>query len=141
MSLEKMPRFRVKYGSMTRSVQEAWIALEIERGRMPAGSLRVDKIVSLEASDDPDDPLYFWQLYSILGKHPVRKVAQNFYARVFEDQDDDDFRATFEKSSEMEYHVLMQTFMYLDCFGGGGGIMLVIRPEWTCITKLLHATL
>jgi truncated hemoglobin YjbI len=119
MSLEKMHRFQVKYGNMTRSVQEAFIALEIERGRMPTGSLRVDKIVSLEASDDPDDPLYFWQLYSIVGKHPVRKIAQNFYNRVFEDADDDDFRATFEKSSEKEYHVLLQTFMYLDCFGGG----------------------
>jgi truncated hemoglobin YjbI len=119
MSLEKMPRFRVKFGSMTRSVQEAYIALEIECGRMPADSLRIEKIVSLEASDDPDDPLYFWQLYSILGKRPVRKIVQNFYTRVFRDQDDDDFRATFEKSSEIEYHVLLQTFMYLDCFGGG----------------------
>jgi truncated hemoglobin YjbI len=119
MPLEKMPRFRVKYGNMTRSVQEAFIALEIECGRMPAGSLLVEKIVSLEASDDPDDPLYFWQLYSIVGKQPVRKIAQNFYTRVFEDKEDDDFRATFEKSSEKEYHVLLQTFMYLDCFGGG----------------------
>jgi truncated hemoglobin YjbI len=119
MSLVKKPRFRVTYGSMTKRIQEAFIEREIECGRMPAGSLRVEKVTSLEASDDPDHPLYFWQLYSIVGKDPVRKIITNFYTRVFQDEDDDDFRATFERSSEMQYHVLLQTFMYLDCFGGG----------------------
>jgi truncated hemoglobin YjbI len=117
--VEKMPRFQVTYGSMTRSVQDDFIAREIKLGRMPAGSLLVEQIMSLEAPDDPDHPLYFWQLFSILGSEPVEKFINNFYDRVFLDEDDDDFRATFEKSSGKQYHVLVQMFMYLDCFGGG----------------------
>jgi len=116
---EKRQRYRTSTGCMTEMIQKSYIKREIERGNMPIDSLECENILSLEASDDPNDPVYFWQLHSILGKDPVRAIATNFYTRVFADQEDDDFRLVFQTSSDKNYHVLMQTFMYLDCFGGG----------------------
>jgi len=40
------------------------------------------------ASMSTDDPLYFWQLYSLIGRDPlILEIVTSFYRRVFADTD------------------------------------------------------
>jgi truncated hemoglobin YjbI len=105
-------------GYMTLSAQKKFIHREIERGNMPQASFRVPQIVSLDASSNPDDPLYFWQLYSVLGTAPVRRIVEKFYKRVFEDTETW-FRSAFSSIAPLDHHVRAQAAMWIDCFAGG----------------------
>lgn len=46
--------------------------------------IKMDNI-TLYASDNINDKLYFWQLYSILGEDNIRELITNFYKRVFDE--------------------------------------------------------
>jgi truncated hemoglobin YjbI len=105
-------------GYMTASAQKKYINREIKRGNMPPASLRVPKIASLNASPNKDDPLYFWQLYSVLGKALVLGIVKKFYKRVFDDQEEW-FRSAFARIAPFDHHVQTQSSMWIDCFGGG----------------------
>mmetsp|Transcript_19692 Transcript_19692/g.46024 ORF Transcript_19692/g.46024 Transcript_19692/m.46024 type:complete len:241 (-) Transcript_19692:286-1008(-) len=79
-----------------------------------------DLILSLQASTNTNDPLYFWQLYSLIGEELVLELLTNFYDRVFDDTEEFHwFRAIFEELTSKQYHIIAQTYMWLDCFGCG----------------------
>lgn len=73
----------------------------------------------LVADPDPAKPLYFWQLFSILGAKRIVKVVRNFYTRVFADQEADWFRYAFARISGVEHHVNTQACFWIDAMGGG----------------------
>jgi truncated hemoglobin YjbI len=114
----KRQQYPSSAGYMTLSAQKKFIRREIESGNMPQASFRVPQIVSLDASSNPDDPLYFWQLYSVLGTAPVLRIVKKFYERVFEDTEMG-FRSVFSSLAPLDHHVRAQAAMWIDCFAGG----------------------
>jgi truncated hemoglobin YjbI/NACalpha-BTF3-like transcription factor len=78
---------------------------------------------------DPDrtQPLFYWQLFHLLGEATIVSVVRNFYSRIFtdngaDDGDDDadpDFLATFTSVGDLEHHVKTQAAYWMDAFGGG----------------------
>ena len=110
--------FAPKNGFMTRSMRKQFLEREIRAGRMTEDCLTDCKIISLNASLDRNDPLFFWQIYGLAGREPIKNLLQRFYQRVFDDSESW-FRGVFERLSSQQYHVTAQMIMYTDCFGGG----------------------
>mmetsp|Transcript_33841 Transcript_33841/g.60462 ORF Transcript_33841/g.60462 Transcript_33841/m.60462 type:complete len:196 (-) Transcript_33841:111-698(-) len=73
---------------------------------------------SLEADLDPNAPLYFWQLYSILGPERIEKMMHDFYTRIYEDTSAPWFTTVF-KEREKSHHVRVNSQFWMDAFGGG----------------------
>ena len=90
-----------------------------------------DRILSLHASSNPQDPLFFWQIYSIAGVQPILHVVTNFYRRIYHDTTQEWFRSVFGQLASQERHIQAQVQMWIDCMGGGrtyhGG---TFRLEW-----------
>jgi hypothetical protein len=88
---------------------------------------------SFEANvEDPSAPLFYWQLYSLLGVGKIEALIRTFYRKVFDEAEDarDDpawarkltgetFRGVFRKVGPLEHHVSTQTQFWVDSFGGG----------------------
>jgi truncated hemoglobin YjbI len=74
---------------------------------------------SIVASTDVEDPLYFWQLYSLMGHVPVVEIVQEFYDRVFDDSSNPWFRDVFEWAGPKRHHINTQVAYWVDSFGGG----------------------
>jgi len=72
---------------------------------------------ALEAK--PEGPIYFWQLYSLMGSKSIERIIRAFYVRVYADDDEPWFRHAFTRISDMEYHVQAQKLFWVDAFGGG----------------------
>ena len=74
---------------------------------------------NLTAGDDPQDPLHFWQLYSILGEEAIVTIVTDFYKRVFADHEEVWFRDAFVNLAPLDYHVATQASYWIDAMGGG----------------------
>lgn len=77
---------------------------------------------SLQADPDTTRPLYFWQLYSLIGHEPVLEITHNFYERVFCDTNDQQhasFARAFTRIGSAEYHARQQAAYWIDAMGGG----------------------
>lgn len=99
-----------EYGNMTIALRDQYLHYKsIE----PNG-----KILSLTASDDSNDPLYFWQLYSVLGDKPLELLVTRFYENVFQD-DCEWFRDAFVQTGDIHYHIKGQCNFWLDVMGKG----------------------
>jgi truncated hemoglobin YjbI len=71
-------------------------------------------------SRNRDEPLYFWQLYSLLGDEPIVEIVTNFYSRVLADADAPWFRRAFtDLDLPIEHHVATQVAYWVDAMGGG----------------------
>jgi len=116
-----------RYGFLTQHVKERFLQSQVRAGLLPESVLTDERINSLQANPDISEPLYFWQIYSLTGRRPIRRLVERFYKRVFEDKDAPWFKAGFESTFEGEesnvqdyrYHITAQSLMYIDCFGGG----------------------
>jgi len=112
------PRFYpTSEGHMTRSAQRGWLESEINAGRLPEGALIDDDVTTLRASSRQDDPLYFWQIFSLIGRPPLFRLAERFYTNVFQDEDEWFWRA-FGRP-DVKHHALFFCMTAMDCFGGG----------------------
>jgi truncated hemoglobin YjbI len=74
---------------------------------------------SLEANQDISTPLYFWQLFSLIGEDPILEILTRFYENVFADTDNPWFRDIFVNRAPMEHHILRQVNYWIDAMGGG----------------------
>ena len=102
---------------MTKTAQRAYVASAIERGLLPGDAMRRADIVSLKASNNPDVPIQFWQLFSVLGPDPIIQIVQDFYVRVFADEDW--FTSVFARVGGVGHHINTQASMWADVMGGG----------------------
>jgi hypothetical protein len=68
----------------------------------------------LNASMDQSDPIYYWQLYSIIGQRPIERLVRTFYQKVYDDEDDPDFKNAFARLSGIEHHIQTQTSFWVD---------------------------
>lgn len=111
------PKHPTRHGYMSEKNQRDYITSAIAKDLLPANAHRVAEIVSLTAPSDQAKPIQFWQLYSVLGQEPIVKVVQNFYERVFADEDW--FTSVFAKVGDINHHINTQAGMWIDVMGGG----------------------
>ena len=67
---------------------------------------------SLQPDMDPAAPLYYWQLFALLGPDSVEALIRDFYTRVFADKEDLFFRQAFVQISGVEHHIRTQTLFW-----------------------------
>jgi truncated hemoglobin YjbI len=74
---------------------------------------------SREADRDSGAPLYYWQLYSLLGMERIEAMVTDFYKNVFADEEELWFREAFVALNNMKGHIEVQTLYWADSMGGG----------------------
>jgi hypothetical protein len=85
--------FASSEGYATSSGREDWINANGQ------GSKSKNVPTSLEADSDPNAPLYYWQLYSLMGPKPIQDIVTRFYKKVYADDENPDFRSALVKSA------------------------------------------
>jgi truncated hemoglobin YjbI len=116
--------FEAKLGFSTKETRQEYLDLIAEKKKMDddqAGPSE-ETIESLTADLDTTKPLYYWQLYSILGKDPIIDCVTTFYSLIWADDDTDagaGFKAAFANVCEIDMHVKAQSAYWIDSFGGG----------------------
>ena len=108
------PKFIPNYGNLTLKIMKEYLLTYYSED-----ILENKKITNLVASNDKTEPLYFWQLYSILGEDIIEKLIRLFYTNVFEDKKNNWFSDEFIEIGSIEYHVRGQKKFWLDIMGGG----------------------
>ena len=111
------PKYPTRHGYMSEKIQRDYITSAIEKKLLPGDAHRVAQIVSLSASNEVSKPVQFWQLYSVLGQGPIVKILENFYERVFADEDW--FTSVFARVGGIGHHINTQGGMWIDVMGGG----------------------
>jgi truncated hemoglobin YjbI len=113
----KYPNHPTRHGYMTEKTQKNYISLAIAQKLLPANAHRVPEIVSLDAPNNGSKPVQFWQLHSVLGQEPIVRIVENFYERVFSDEDW--FTSVFARVGGIGHHINTQASMWVDVMGGG----------------------
>ena len=112
------PNFIPSPGNLTLQIQTDYITSKIRDKSLCVNAFDNKKITSLIASNNPSDPIFFWQLYSILGESPIHTLISIFYENVFNDNDKW-FSEEFIELGSLEYHIKGQKRFWLDIMGGG----------------------
>ena len=94
------PNFVPNYGNLTTTVMKEFILHYYHKD-----VLENKEITSLIASNDIKKPLYFWQLYSILGEKYIEDLIRLFYTNLFNDEKNKWFTDEFIEIGSIEYHV------------------------------------
>ena len=61
--------------------------------------------MSLVASKNKTDKVYFWQLYSIIGQDPLHMLIKTFYENIFDDDKHPWFKNEFAEIGDVDYHI------------------------------------
>ena len=104
-------------GYMTEKTQRTYIASAISKNVLPENAYRIPQIVSLNAPHGLSKPIQFWQLFSVLGPQPILRIVEDFYERVF--RDEDWFTNVFKRVGPVSHHLNTQAAMWVDVMGGG----------------------
>ena len=116
MSNTIAPRYQTENGYLTQTTRKTYIKRAVEAGRFPPQARRMETITSLQASHDPQMPIQFWQLFSVLGPEPIVGIVAEFYQRVFDDEPW--FTSVFAQVGNLNHHISTQVSMWLDVMGG-----------------------
>ena len=108
------PKYVPNYGNLTEKIMKEFILNYYHKE-----TLKNKEIISLIASNDITKPLYFWQLYSILGEKYIEDLIRLFYTKLFNDNKNKWFSDEFIEIGSIEYHVKGQKKFWLDIMGGG----------------------
>ncbi len=117
MTNHTYPNYPTGHGYMTESIMRDYIYAAIEREILPPDAARMADIISLDAPNDPAQPIQFWQLFSVLGQDRIMAIITDFYGRVFADEDW--FTSVFARVGPIQHHINTQTGMWLDVMGAG----------------------
>lgn len=111
------PSFTPQSGYMTEAIRRKYIE-NAEQGKLlPTNAHRMESVLTLTAANDPQKPIQFWQLYSVLGADRIIRIVQAFYRRVYNDEAW--FKSVFERVGSERHHVATQSSMWIDVMGGG----------------------
>ena len=110
--------YKSSLGYLTAKIRYEYLDHLIKKNNLLPTIFQNHMITGLIASKDKNKPIYFWQLYSILGEEPVRKLITLFYTSVFEDNDEW-FSEEFKDLGSLEHHINGQTNFWIDVMGGG----------------------
>ena len=111
------PSFPTQNGYLTEKTRSNYIEAAIRQKLLPDNAHRISEIISLSAPNNVNKPILFWQLFSVLGQDRIVAIVQNFYQRVFDDEDW--FRSVFERVGGLNHHIGTQASMWCDVMGGG----------------------
>ena len=117
MSRTNAPRYQAENGYLTQTTRKSYIKRAVEARLLPPHARRMEQITSLQASQDPQMPIQFWQLFSVLGPEPIVGIVADFYQRVFDDEPW--FTSVFAQVGYLDHHISTQASMWLDVMGGG----------------------
>ena len=117
MSRTNAPRYQAENGYLTQTTGKSYIKRAVEARLLPPHARRMEQITSLQASQDPQMPIQFWQLFSVLGPEPIVGIVADFYQRVFDDEPW--FTSVFARVGNLNHHISTQASMWLDVMGGG----------------------
>ena len=113
------PNFYPELGNLTDKFRHEYIIENIDNNTFKENPFDNKKILSLVASNNINDPIYFWQLYSIIGSDSVHILIKKFYENIFSDNKEKWFRDEFIDLGSIEYHVKGQKNFWIDIMGGG----------------------
>jgi len=109
------PRHNAKCGYATEQGRRDWLAAHgITKSKDIAAVPQ-----SYVADRDVKAPLYYWQLFSLLGLDRIHAMVTLFYKRVYADEDAPWFRDAFTRISGIDHHITTQTQFWVDVMGGG----------------------
>lgn len=114
-SPQDVPRHHAKCGYATVQGRKDWL---VAHGVTQAKDMAA-VTESYEADRDPQAPLYYWQLFSLLGLDRIHAMVTLFYERVYADAEAPWFREAFTRISDIDHHVTTQTQFWVDVMGGG----------------------
>mmetsp|Transcript_15377 Transcript_15377/g.30358 ORF Transcript_15377/g.30358 Transcript_15377/m.30358 type:complete len:252 (-) Transcript_15377:83-838(-) len=63
------------------------------------------------------EPLFFWQLHSILGPKRIEAIVRKFYELVWKGEEW--FKEAFLHTNDLEGHIWTQSAFWIDAMGGG----------------------
>jgi len=106
--------YNPRHGYTTASGREDWLK---DRGIKGKEAKKISS--SLVADPDPTAPLYYWQVYSLIGPDAIYELVGDFYRRVYADDEEPWFRDAFTRISGMDHHVATQAGFWIDTMGGG----------------------
>lgn len=110
-------KFKPEFGFLTKMFRDEFIIEQLVNKSIKIDDL--EHITSLNASENKTDPIYFWQLYNILGEAPIEFLITKFYKKVLNDNEAPWFRDEFIDLGNLEHHVKGQANFWLDIMGGG----------------------
>ena len=113
LSSTNAPRYQAENGYLTQTARKSYIKRAVEARLLPPHARRMEQITS----HDPQMPIQFWQLFSVLGPEPIVGIVANFYQRVFDDEPW--FTSVFARVGNLNHHISTQASMWLDVMGGG----------------------
>jgi len=117
LSSTNAPRYQAENGYLTQTTRKSYIKQAVGARLLPPHARRMEQITSLQASQDPQMPIQFWQLFSVLGPEPIVGIVADFYQRVFDDEPW--FTSVFARVGNLNHHISTQASMWLDVMGGG----------------------
>ena len=111
------PNYMTESGYLTDKILTQYIQQAVKKKLLPTNAHRMAHIKTLTASNDPDKPIQFWQLYSVLGPQRIVAIVSRFYDRVYDDEHW--FKSVFTRIAPKERHINTQSAMWIDVMGGG----------------------
>ncbi len=117
--MKKTPQnlFTTSNGYMTEKIRSKYIAVAEFKKILPEDAHRRSDILSLNAPEGRSQPIQFWQLFSVLGPDRIVRIVENFYERVFADEEW--FSSVFSSVNSINGHIRSQAAMWADVMGGG----------------------
>lgn len=112
----RYPNFKPELGNLTHKFRQEYLQ---ELQLLSTNSSKNESIISLVASNNPEDIIYFWQLYSIIGQDPLHILIKTFYENILNDDKHPWFRDEFADIGDLDYHIKGQKNFWLDVMGGG----------------------
>ena len=125
-----MVKFTPLAGNLTNKIRYEYLDLFIKQNKLLPIIFENKEITGLYASNDLSKTLYFWQIYSIIGPKPIRKLITVFYTSIFNSTTDLWFKEEFEDLGPLQHHIDRQSEFWLDVMGGG--------PLYKANMKKLH---
>ena len=113
------PKYKSEYGNLTEKFRDRYLKFRIEKGLLNEKIIEKKNLRNLIASNDINDEIFFWQLFSVLGTKKINKIVETFYIKIFNDKKFTWFKNEFIESGNIEYHINGQKNFWLDIMGGG----------------------
>lgn len=112
-------RFVATPGNLTRLIRDDYLDRKRQDGLMTDEVAALPQTLSFQATWDVSSPLYFWQLYSLVGRGLFQRLILIFYESILGDDEAPWFRDVFAEFGDAEYHTRGQLRFWLDAFAGG----------------------
>ena len=109
MAVFSYPNFKTQHGYMTKTAQTGYVGNAMDAGLLPSDTMRRADLVTLNAPNDPSQPIQFWQLFSVLGHDLIVAIVKSFYEHVLADEPW--FTSVSKRVGGVEHHTMTPVSM------------------------------